>query len=171
MLIGGGETAESADGRGRDALIDPRLVFSGLAGSTREEVLRELAERLAFVGAIRDPAVLLDRLLERERLGSTGLGGGIAIPHCKLPGLPGVMVAMATTERPVDFGAGDGVHVSVVFLAASPPQAAAAHLQALARISRLLRVPGVADRLRQAGSDDRLRDVLADAESSLGMAP
>lgn len=167
MLIEGGEPAETGPTRRREGLVDSRLVFAELPGTTREDVLRELSARIGALGLVPDPDVLVDRLLEREKLGCTGLGNGIAIPHCKLADLPDVLVAVATTAARIDFRAPDGIPVRVLFLVASPAFAAAAHLQALARISRLLRTPGVVEALREAHSVERIRDVLREAEAAL----
>jgi mannitol/fructose-specific phosphotransferase system IIA component (Ntr-type) len=168
MLIG----TEGADefAAHRDGGIDPRLVFASIPGRTREEVLAELSRRVAAQGAVPDAADLAARLLDREKLGCTGLGDGIAIPHCKVPGIDRVAVAVATTEQPVDFGAADRKPIRLIFLVVSPTQGAAAHLQALARVSRLLRGPGVAQRLREAGSSEQLRDALQAAEAGLHQA-
>ncbi len=163
MLIRG-EQARDSVAAGADGLYDARRVFQGLPGHTRDEVLEELAFRLAETGAVREPGELVARLIERERLGCTGLGGGVAIPHCKLRDLADVVVAVASTE-PIDFGAPDGIPVTLVFLVASPAEAAAAHLQALARISRLLRAPGVVDGLRAAGTPLEMLGVLRGAEA------
>ncbi|HEY2797673.1 MAG TPA: PTS sugar transporter subunit IIA [Thermoanaerobaculia bacterium] len=169
MLIGTEGTAESASHR--EGAIDPRLVFAAVPGRTREEVLAELSRRVAKQGAAPDADELAARLLDREKLGCTGLGDGIAIPHCKLPGIDHVAVAVATTEQPVEFGAADGKPIRVIFLVVSPTQGAAAHLQALARVSRLLRVPGIAPRLREAGSSEEgLRETLRAAEAGLPQA-
>jgi PTS system nitrogen regulatory IIA component len=167
MLIADGQTAEGGPSGRREGLADSRLVFANLPGATRDDVLRELSARIGALGLVRDPDALVARLLEREKLGCTGLGNGIAIPHCKLPDLDDVLIAVATTAAPIDFGAPDGIPVRVLFLVASPAYAAAAHLQALARISRLLRTPGVVDALREADSVERLRDVLREAEATL----
>ena len=166
MLIGGEEARESVAVRA-DGLYDIRRVFQGLPGRTREEVLEELAFRLAQGGAVREPGELVTRLIERERLGCTGLGGGVAIPHCKLRDLAEVVVAVASTERPIDFGASDGIPVTLIFLVASPAEAASQHLQALASISRLLRAPGVVDGLRAARTPLELLGVLRGAEAGL----
>jgi PTS system nitrogen regulatory IIA component len=168
MLIGGEEARESDPVRA-DGLYDTRRVFQALPGHTREEVLGELASRLAQGGAVREPGELVTRLIERERLGCTGLGGGVAIPHCRLRDLAEVVVAVASTEQPVDFGASDGIPVTLIFLVASPAEAAALHLQALARISRLLRAPGVTDDLRAAQSPLELFGVLRAAEADMGV--
>jgi mannitol/fructose-specific phosphotransferase system IIA component (Ntr-type) len=162
MLNPGG----AADGAGeREGPVDPRRVFHRIPGATREEVLAELAARLAADGAIPDSRDLTARLLDRERIGCTGLGAGIAIPHCKLRDLSEVVVALATTALPVDFGAADGRSIDLVVLVASPADAPAAHLHALARISRLLRAPGLADALRVAGSREELLGILRSVEA------
>ncbi|HKD16245.1 MAG TPA: PTS sugar transporter subunit IIA [Thermoanaerobaculia bacterium] len=160
-----------AEGSGeREGPVDPRRVYHRIPGGTREEVLAELAARLAADGAVPDARDLASRLLDRERIGCTGLGAGIAIPHCKLRDLREVVVALATTAAPVDFGASDGRPIDLVVLVASPADAPAAHLQALARISRLLRTPGLADALRAAGSREELLGVLRSAEATLPVA-
>jgi PTS system nitrogen regulatory IIA component len=166
MVIGGGEGARAIERHA--ALIDPRLVFRNLAGQTREEVLEELSAGLAGAGIVQDAGALAARLLEREKIGCTGLGGGVAIPHCKLPGLSDVVTAIGILPHPVDFGAADGAPVDLIFLVVSPPEASAAHLQALARISRILRTPGVPDALRRTASTSGVLDVLAGAERSAG---
>ncbi len=169
MLIEGRQAGESEAAAGEGQYHAGR-VFHGLPGSTRDEVLEELAFRLAQDGGVRAPGELVTRLVERERLGCTGLGGGVAIPHCKLPDLDEVIVAVASTARPIEFGAADGIPVSLIFLVASPVNAAAPHLQALARISRLLRTPGVAEGLRTARSAVEMLGVLRGAEANPGMS-
>ncbi|HKD16591.1 MAG TPA: PTS sugar transporter subunit IIA, partial [Thermoanaerobaculia bacterium] len=111
MLNPGG----AAEGAGeREGPVDPRRVFHGIPGASREEVLAELSFRLAADGAIPDARDLTARLLDREKIGCTGLGAGIAIPHCKLRDLREVVVALATTSIPVDFGAADGRPIDIV---------------------------------------------------------
>jgi PTS system nitrogen regulatory IIA component len=165
-MLSGGAAVDGSGGR----LVDPRFVFHGLPGATREEVLEELSSRLAAAGAVSRPGELVERLIDRERLGCTGLGGGVAIPHCKLRDIEGVLVALATTAAPVDFGAADGLPIDVIFLVVSPAEAPAAHLQTLARISRLLRTPGVAAGLRTAGSAGQILQVLQSAEASFAVS-
>ncbi len=171
MLIGDLLGAEGAPPR-RAGAIDPRLIFFHIPGATRDAVLAEFASRLEAKGAVRSASDLLARILKRETDGCTGVGHGIAIPHCRLDGLEGEVVGFATAETPVDFGAPDGLPVDLLFLVASPTQAAAAHLQAVARVSRLLRAPGLVDSLRRAGSAEELAEILhaADAPSMGGGA-
>lgn len=146
-------------------LVDTRLVFPDLKGASLEAILGEMAERVAAAGLVRDPEDLIRRLLERERLGCTGLGGGVAIPHCKLKEIDDVVLAIGVCSAGVDFHASDGVPVSLIFLTLSPADAPALHLQALARISRVLRMPGMADSLRQAGSAEGIAEKLREAEA------
>jgi PTS system nitrogen regulatory IIA component len=120
-------------------LARPELIFSDLPVTDSRGVLRELSERVAATGLVRDAEVLYRALLERERLGSTGIGGGVAIPHCKLKGLEQVILAVGIAKPPVDFGAPDANPVALFFLVLSPDDSPAEHLQTLARISRWVR--------------------------------
>jgi PTS system nitrogen regulatory IIA component len=162
MLMG--EQAGPGTASRTDGLIEATRVYFRIPGATREEVLREMAVRLSTLGRVPDVDDLVGRLLAREQLGCTGLGGGIAIPHCKMPGLSDVVVAMATTAEPIPFGAADGIPVRLIFLVASPAAASAGHLQALARISRILRTPGVIADLDAASSAERLLEVVRYAD-------
>lgn len=141
-------------------LVDPRLVFTGLSASSLAEALGEIAQRLAKAHVVSDGGDLTRRLLERERLGCTGLGGGIAIPHCKLKELGDIVLAVASFRPGVDFGAPDGIPVTLVFLILSPVRSPGLHLQALARISRLLKSPGVAEALKNAQTPDEIVSAL-----------
>ena len=112
-----------------------------------------------------DSGEVSEALLERERLGSTGFGRGIALPHAKLPDLTGVRGLFLQLHRPVDFQAVDGLPVDLLFILLSPVDAGADHLKALAGVSRMLRNEPVADRLRGAKNDEALYALLADSES------
>jgi nitrogen PTS system EIIA component len=150
-------------------LVDERLVFPELAGTTVEEALAEMSAGVARSGAVRDADDLARRLVERERLGSTGLGGGIAIPHCKVRDLADVVLAIGVSKTGIDFHAPDGVPVTLVFLVLSPSEAPALHLQALARISRIIRIPGVAESLRTAPKAEAVAGILKEAERQLAV--
>lgn len=154
---------------GRDAASPPvlsRHAFTGLTAATRDEAFAELARRLAAAGAIRDGDAVARRLSDRERLGSTALGSGVAIPHLKIAGLAEPLVAVGSFPDGVDFGAADGAPVRLLFLVLSPADSPALHLQILARISRLLRLPGVADNLQRASTPDQIREALEEAQAS-----
>ncbi len=159
-------SVSSLDGVG----VDPRRIFPDLQGTTREEVLSEVARRLAESGVVRDAEDLTRRLIEREDLGCTALGGGIAIPHCKLKELSEVILAIGRRPGGVDFEAPDGVAVSILFLVLSPAQAPALHLQALARVSRWLKSPGVADSLRRAETRDEILGAIRGEPASTAAA-
>jgi len=120
-------------------ILPPENVLSDLHGKTKLDVLDELASALAA----RHPQVSKDRLvevlLEREKLGSTAIGEGIAIPHGKLPKLGGVLAAFGRSQGGVDFQSLDGGKTQLFFLLIAPEDASGAHLKALARVSRLLR--------------------------------
>jgi PTS system nitrogen regulatory IIA component len=128
-------------------LTRPELIFSDLPASDGREVLRELADRVAATGLTGDAGALYRALLEREQLGSTCIGHGVAIPHCKLRGLDHGILAVGIARPPVDFGAADGEPVSLFFLVLSPDDQPAEHLQTLARISRWVRGDRHVDRL------------------------
>ena len=124
-----------------------------------------------FVGDLASRSLGLDAgevaeaLLERERLGSTGFGRGIALPHAKLPDLSGVRGLFLQLARPIEFQAVDGLPVDLLFVLLSPLDAGADHLKALAGVSRMLRNDSVAERLRGAKSDEALSAMLVDAEA------
>ncbi|HEX5718089.1 MAG TPA: PTS sugar transporter subunit IIA [Thermoanaerobaculia bacterium] len=128
------------------SLTRPELIFPDLPGEDRDAVLRELAGRIAKAGVVRDPDDLFQKLWEREQLGSTGIGSGIAIPHCKLPGLSHGIVAIGLAPGGVDFGAADGQPVRLLFLVLSPSASPGEHLQVLATISRWVKA-GRAERI------------------------
>jgi PTS system nitrogen regulatory IIA component len=151
-------------------LVDPRLVFPRLAAKALEGVLLEMAENLAAAGVIRDPAELAARLLKRERDGCTGVGGGLAFPHCRVQGLDHIVFSVGVSEAGIDFGAADGIPITLLFLLLSPQDAPALHLQALARLTRLARAPGLVEELRRAGSVDSIVRALKEAEATASAA-
>jgi len=125
------------------SLTRPDLIFTDLQAANRSEVLHELADRLARRGVARNAEEMFRDLWDREQLGSTGVfsgpGGGVAIPHCKLPGLKKPLVVLGLAPAGVDFGATDGRPVVLFFLVISPSESPAAHLQALALVSRWIK--------------------------------
>lgn len=112
-----------------------------------------------------EPKQIVATLNQREKLGSTGFGGGAAIPHGKVEGLPAVFGYFARLSAPIDFQAVDGLPVDLVFLLLSPPDAGADHLKALASVSRALRDQQNVAKLRGARSRDAIYALLAGAES------
>ncbi len=151
------------------SLVDERRIFPDLGGATVDEVLTEMSAGLARVGVVKDGEDVARRLVERERMGSTGLGSGLAIPHCKLKELSEVVLAVGVSRRGVAFPSSDGVPVTLVFLVLSPADAPALHLQALARISRVIRLPGIAETLRRKETAAEIAAVLKEAEGRIAV--
>ena len=129
---------------------------------------KALFQQLAGVAAKlvdTDGRMIVDRLMERERLGSTGFGSGVAIPHGKIEGLDRVVGLFARLANPIDFAAIDDLPVDLVFLLLSPVDAGVEHLKALARVSRRMRDKGFVAKLRGAGSNDALYALFASGEA------
>jgi nitrogen PTS system EIIA component len=141
-------------------LVSPNAVLPALKVNTKKQVLQEIAGKAAELTGQSDRAIL-EILLQREKLGSTGVGNGVAIPHGKLPKLNKVFGLFARLERAVDFEALDGQPVDLVFLLLAPEGAGADHLKALARVARLLRDGEVARKLRDSRDAEAIYAVLA----------
>ena len=141
-------------------LVAPNAVIAALKVNGKKQALQELAAKAAQLTGQNERAVF-EVLLQREKLGSTGVGNGIAIPHGKLPKLNKLFGLFARLERPVDFEALDSQPVDLVFLLLAPEAAGADHLKALARVARLLRDPDVARKLRDSRDAEALYAVLA----------
>lgn len=146
-------------------LLVPDGVITSLKASCKKQVLQELAQHASTMTDI-DARTIYETLLQRERLGSTGLGRGIAIPHVKFRNLPHILCIFARLEQPVDFDSHDGDPVDIVFLLLAPEHASGDHLKALARISRLVREPETLERLRQAPDQSRLYEILTTPAAS-----
>jgi len=127
---------------------------------SKQAVLERLADQFAAIYAI-DRTLLLDGLKAREALGSTGFGRGVAMPHARIPGISRPVSAFLRMAAPVQFDAADGVPVDFVFALISPEQAGAAHLQALAAISRTMRDERMCERLAKATSPEELYGILS----------
>ncbi len=135
--------------------LTPELVFADLPSGKKEEILETLAARVAEVMPKLSREMVLSVLKEREALGSTGIGGGIAIPHGKMAELDDVVILFARSREGVDFAAVDGRPVQLFFLLLAPESAAGTHLKLLARISRMLKNQEFRLKLLEAsGADD-----------------
>lgn len=121
------------------ALVRQDLIFPDVPAAEPAELLRALAERIAARGGVRSADELFQRLWEREQQGSTGIGSGVAIPHCKVPGLRRALIAVGGVPAGVDFAAADGEPVRLLFVVVSPAESPEEHLRSLAAISRWLR--------------------------------
>ena len=140
-------------------------ILPSLRVKTKKQALHDLAAKAADITGLpaRD---ILDTLLQRERLGSTGLGRGIAIPHVKFRSLKDIVCLFARLAEPIDFEAVDGQPVDLIFLLLAPEHASGDHLKALARISRLVRDAGALERLRAAKDEQALFVILTETAAS-----
>jgi nitrogen PTS system EIIA component len=145
--------------------IAPDAVVPLLKAKSKKQLLQDLSQRAARLTGVPERDIF-DVLLQRERLGSTGLGHGVAIPHGKLQGLKRIAGVFARLAEPIDFEAIDGQKVDIVVLLLAPEGAGADHLKALARISRLLRDATAVEKLRAAKDAAALYAVLTEGETS-----
>jgi PTS system nitrogen regulatory IIA component len=146
-------------------LLTPAGVIANLRAANKRQALQELAKRAATITGKHERAIF-DVLLERERLGTTGIGGGTAIPHGRMADLPQLYAIFARLEKPVDFEAIDSQPVDLIFLLLTPDAAGADHLKALARLSRLLRDKIICEKLRGTDRADALYALLTDRAAS-----
>ncbi len=146
-------------------LIKPEAVVPALPAKSKKQALQELAVRAAAITGI-DERRILDVLVQREMLGSTGFGRGVAIPHGRVPDLRRVTTVFARLESPIDFESADGEPVDLVFLLLTPEHAGADHLKALSRISRIVRDPLAIEKLRASRDRAALYAVLTEPMAS-----
>ena len=144
-------------------LLDGECVVANLRATSKKQALQELARRAADITGI-DERKIFGVLMDRERLGTTGVGSGIAIPHGKLPELDRLYGVFARLEKPVDFQSIDERPVDLIFVLLAPEEAGADHLKALARVSRLLRDQNICEKLRGTGEVDALSAILTESQ-------
>lgn len=154
---------ELADILSQDSIIACAKVAS------KRQLLQLLADRASELVGI-ESQIIFDTLQNREQLGSTGLGNGIAIPHGKIKGLPGVTAVFARLAQPIDFDAVDDQPVDLVVMLLAPEGSGADHLKALSRVARLLRADGIVDRLRATKDEAKLRDILTTPAEAINAA-
>jgi PTS system nitrogen regulatory IIA component len=146
-------------------LISAEAVLPSLKVNSKKQALQAVAERAAALTGLEEREIF-DTLVQREKLGSTGVGGGIAIPHGKPQKLGRMFGLFARLAKPIDFEALDDQPVDLIFLLLAPEGAGADHLKALARIARHLREPGIAAKLRSAADTTALYAVLTQGATS-----
>ncbi len=142
-------------------------IIPDLKAKEKRSALEEMAEGLAFKVGGFDKERFLEALLERERLGSTGIGYGVAIPHARLKGLNDVAVLFARSLKGVEFQSMDERPAHLFFLIAAPEDSTVAHLKILARISRLLKDPGFRKRLMDASTQDEIYQIIQEEDRKL----
>jgi PTS system nitrogen regulatory IIA component len=148
-------------------LLAPEAVLSALKVQGKKQLLQELAARGALITHLPERKIF-ETLMERERLGTTGVGQGVAIPHGRLSDLKTIHGVFARLETPIDYDAVDNQPVDLVFMLLAPEGAGADHLKALARVSRLLRNQAACEKLRAAKSGEALYAILTEPSASTG---
>jgi PTS system nitrogen regulatory IIA component len=144
-------------------ILDESRVSIADPAASKKRVLESAARLLAVADDEETGAAqVFERLLERERLGSTGLAGGVALPHARMPGLQNSRGAFIRLAEPVEFDALDGEAVDLVFALLVPEEAKEEHLQLLAQLASRFNDPGLRERLRSAGADEALRLLSSD---------
>ncbi|MVA96886.1 PTS IIA-like nitrogen regulatory protein PtsN [Nitratireductor sp. CAU 1489] len=146
-------------------LIEVPAVLPALKANSKKQVLQLLAEKASAITGLSEREIF-DTILQRERLGSTGVGNGIAIPHGKLPGVDAITGVFARLETPVDFEALDDQPVDLVFLLIAPEGAGADHLKALSRIARVLRDSDTVAKIRGTKDASAIHTFLASTPAS-----
>lgn len=145
-------------------LLAPEAVIATLKAQSKKQLLQELSEHAAKLTGMPERRIF-ETLIERERLGSTGMGQGIAIPHGRIANLPQITGFFARLETPINYDAVDNQPVDLVFLLLAPDGAGADHLKALARVSRLLRNQATCEKLRAATTPEVLYSLLTSPAS------
>lgn len=145
-------------------ILAPEAIIPALQATTKAATLQELAALLATLHPEVDGARLVQVLLDREALGSTAIGEGIAIPHGKLPGVTNVVAAFGRSANGIDFDSLDGNPTRLFFLLVAPEDSAGIHLKALARVSRLLKDKGFRDRLAAGGTPEQLFAIIKEED-------
>lgn len=133
--------------------LHKQCVLSTLKGTTKKEVISELVGALKEANLIQDMEKAVNVVLEREKLGSTGIGDGVAIPHGKLKGIPNILCAFGRSKEGVEFDAIDHKPVHIFFLVIAPEDSASLHLKMLSRISKILRDPSLRKSLVETEGD------------------
>ena len=146
-------------------LINPQNIVAKLRVTSKKQALQELAKRAADITGQPERSIF-EVLIERERLGTTGVGNGTAIPHGKLPGLDRLYGLFARLEQPIEFDSIDEQPVDLICLLLAPETAGADHLKALARVSRLLRDSATCEKLRGTDKPDAIYALLTEQSAS-----
>jgi fructose-specific phosphotransferase system IIA component len=146
-------------------ILQPTCVQAPLQGKDKESVITELVDLLAASGQLLDRNVVLESVLVREETRSTGIGSGIAIPHGKCAGVKELVMAIGITADPVDFDSIDGKGVSIIVLLASPIDKTGPHIQALARISRMMLDTSFKEKLEKTTNPEDVYNLVREKEN------
>lgn len=147
-------------------ILVPEAIKVPLDADTKEHAIRELIELLASADRVKDTDSTLQAVMDRESTRTTGIGHGLAIPHGKCNSVPSLVMAVGKPATPIDFNSIDGKPVNIIVLLASPLDQTGPHIQALARISRLMTMEHFRHALAKADSADRVYKVILDHDES-----
>lgn len=146
-------------------ILQPVCIKAPLAGKTKEDAIEELVNLLADHGYLTDRADAFEAVMAREHTRSTGIGSGIAIPHGKCSAAKELVMAVGIAAEPIDFNSIDGKPVTIILLLVSPPDQTGPHIQALARISRLMLDAQFKAQLEKAASPEEVYSLISSKES------
>lgn len=146
-------------------ILEPSYIKVPLTGTDKESVVTELVALLNDAGRLEDEALVLESVLARERTRSTGIGSGIAIPHGKCKGVKELVMSIGISPKGIDFQSVDGAAVNIVVLLVSPIDKTGPHIQALARISRLMLDAEFKENLEKATSAQQLYELIENKEN------
>ncbi len=141
-------------------IVSPDCIRAPLGATDKRGIIEELVDVLAKVGKVSDAAALKEAVWTREQTRTTGIGLGLAIPHGKCAGVANLAMAIGKPAQPIDFGSIDNKPVRLVLLLASPPDRTSDHIQALARVSRLMQMETFREAVYQAGSAQEIYDLI-----------
>lgn len=144
--------------------LTPHNIRAPLLATDKRGAIDELVDLLTTNGRVPDPKALKEAVWVREQTRTTGIGSGLAIPHGKCAGLPGLIMAVGKPARPMDFESIDGQPVRLIFLLGSPPERGSDHIQALARVSRLMTMDAFRERMYAAQSSEEIFELLKSQE-------
>jgi nitrogen PTS system EIIA component len=148
-------------------LLNPAAIAADLRAKTKNDILTELTDALRQVESGLDRDEIVKILQERERLGSTGIGEGVAIPHGKLKRIDRLLISFGRSPEGVDFDSMDGKPAHLFFLLVAPEESVGIHLKTLARISKLLKNPDVRRRLLEASDSSEIYRIIVEEEENL----
>jgi len=146
-------------------ILTPDSVRAPLVATGKREVIAELVGVLSAAGRVPDPKALEEAVWNREQTRTTGIGHGLAIPHGKSAGIPKLAMAIGKPASPIDFEAIDGQPVRLVVLLASPPDKTSEHIQALARVSRLMTMEAFRTKIYEAETAEEIYSLIKEAEN------
>ncbi len=148
-------------------ILRESCVIADLKGKTKKEIFVELVKTLRDANLVEDVEEAVNVVLERERLGSTGIGDGVAIPHGKMKGLRNILCAFGKSKEGVDFDAVDSKPVRIFLLLLAPEDSASLHLKTLSRVSKLLRDPSFRKRLTELPSSHDIYNAIIDEDGKI----